>query len=77
MTNVKTISIAILIIGALIGAYKMNTIENSFAQNSTQNPIPLKCPKGHVCICTSNTQFIDFTTGQSGSDISCRTHSGQ
>ena len=70
MPNVKTISIAVFIIGALIGTYEINTIAYSFAQNATQN-IPRECPQGHQCICISEVIFKDTTTNDTGVDPSC------
>jgi len=73
MTNVKTISIAIFIIGALIGAYEINTIPYSFAQNATQNPMPRECPEGHNCICVAEDLSMDLKTHDTVFDLSCQT----
>jgi len=73
MMNVKTISIAIFIIGALIGAYEINTIPYSFAQNATQNPMPRECPEGHNCICVAEDLSMDLKTHDTVFDLSCQT----
>ena len=73
MINVKTISIAIFIIGALIGAYEINTIPYSFAQNATQNPMPRECPEGHNCICVAEDESMDLKTHDTVFDLSCQT----
>ena len=72
MINVKTISIAIFIIGALIGAYEINTIPYSFAQNATQNPMPRECPEGDNCVCVSDLS-LDLKTHDTVFDPSCQT----
>ena len=71
--NVKTISIAIFMIGALIGAYEINTIPYSFAQNATQNPMPRECPEGHNCICVAEDLSMDLKTHDTVFDLSCQT----
>ena len=73
MTSVRTISIAIFIIGALIGAYEINTIPYSFAQNSTQNPMPRECQEGHNCICVAEDESMDSKTHDTVFDLSCQT----
>jgi hypothetical protein len=72
MTNVKTISIAVFIIGALVGAYEINTIAYSFAQNATQNPIPRECQQGHTCTCVSADLSMDTKTHDTVFDTSCQ-----
>ena len=73
MTNVKTISIAVFIIGALVGTYEINTIAYSFAQNATQNPIPRECAQDHKCICVSEDLSMDTITHDTVFDLSCQT----
>ena len=73
MTNVKAISIVIFLIGALIGAYEINSIAYSFAQNTTQNPIPRECSQGHNCICVSEDLSMDTNTHDTVFDPSCQT----
>jgi hypothetical protein len=73
MTNTKTISIAVFIIGALVGTYEINTIAYSFAQNTTRNPIPRECPQGHKCTCVSADLSMDIDTHDTVFDLSCQT----
>jgi hypothetical protein len=73
MENIKTISIAVFIISALVGTYEINTIGYSFAQNATQNPIPRECSQGHNCICISEDLSMDTNTHDTVFDLSCQT----
>ena len=73
MTDVKTISIAVFIIGALIGTYEINTLAYSFAQKATQNPIPRECIQCHKCTCVSADLSLDTITKDTVFDPSCQT----